>query len=121
MHFADAATASTSVPIKINTAPGTCVPLSDYDDLFDVSCYSCELGVAKPEAAFFAEAARLIGAPPQTILFIDDNAENIDGARVAGLAADRWDHGQGQPSLLGLLAEHGIELPSVPGPAESQF
>ncbi|WP_055586953.1 HAD family hydrolase [Peterkaempfera griseoplana] len=87
-----------------------------YDDLFDVSCYSCELGVAKPEPAFFTEAARRIGAPPQTILFIDDSAKNIDGARAAGLAAEQWDHEQGHPSLLDLLAEHDIEIPSMPAP-----
>lgn len=85
-----------------------------YDGLFDVSCYSCELGVAKPEPAFFAEAARRIAAPPETILFIDDTAENIDGARAAGLASARWDHEQGHPSLLDLLAEHGIELSPTP-------
>ncbi len=88
-----------------------------YDDLFDVSCYSCELGVAKPEPVFFAEAARRIGAPPQAILFIDDSARNIDGARAAGLAAEQWDHAQGHSSLLDLLAGHGVELPSGPTPA----
>ena len=79
-----------------------------YDDRFDVSCYSCELGVAKPEPAFFTEAARHIGARPQAILFIDDNAKNVDGARAAGLAAEQWHHKQGHTSLLDLLAEHGI-------------
>ena len=32
-----------------------------YDGLFDVSCYSWELGAAKPDPAFFTEAARRIG------------------------------------------------------------
>jgi len=82
-----------------------------YDDLFDVSCYSFELGVAKPDPAFFAEAARRIGAPPAQILFIDDSVANVDGARSAGLAAEQWTHGSGQPSLIALLARHGIELP----------
>jgi putative hydrolase of the HAD superfamily len=84
-----------------------------YDDVFDVSCYSCELGVVKPQPAFFAEAARRIGAPPQAILFIDDSAKNVDGARAAGLAAEQWDHVQGRPSLLDLLAGHGVDLPSL--------
>jgi len=42
-----------------------------YDALFDVCCYSCELGAAKPDVAFFTEAAKRIGADPPTILFID--------------------------------------------------
>lgn len=33
-----------------------------YDDVFDISCYSYDLGVAKPDPAFFTEAARRIGA-----------------------------------------------------------
>jgi putative hydrolase of the HAD superfamily len=55
-----------------------------YDALFDVSCYSWELGARKPHPAFFAEAVRRVGANPAAILFIDDSA------------------------LLGLLARHGV-------------
>lgn len=32
-----------------------------YDDLFDVSCYSCELGVAKPDSGFFQQTGRFTG------------------------------------------------------------
>jgi putative hydrolase of the HAD superfamily len=79
-----------------------------YDDLFDVSCYSCELGAAKPAPAFFAAAALRIGAEPATILFVDDKAENIVGARAAGLAAEQWCLGDGHDALRTLLARHGI-------------
>lgn len=79
-----------------------------YDALFDVSCYSCDLGVAKPDPGFFAAAAGRIGAEPSSILFIDDNAANVDGARAAGLAAEQWDFEQGHEVLLGLLADHGV-------------
>ena len=58
-----------------------------YNALFDVCCYSCDLGVAKPDPAFFAAAARRIAARPDRILFIDDGARNVEGARAAGLAA----------------------------------
>ena len=88
-----------------------------YDALFDVCCYSCDLGVAKPDPAFFAAAARRVGARPASILFIDDGAGNVEGARAAGLAAEQWDHAQGHSSLLDLLAGHGVELPSGPTPA----
>ena len=79
-----------------------------YDALFDVSCYSCDLGVAKPDPDFFAAAARRIGAEPSSILFIDDSARNVEGARAAGLAADQWELGQGHDALLALLASHGV-------------
>jgi putative hydrolase of the HAD superfamily len=79
-----------------------------YDDLFDVSCYSHDLGVAKPDPAFFTEAARRIGAGVETILFIDDNARNVDGARAAGLLAEQWDFTQGHDLLHELFTKHGV-------------
>jgi putative hydrolase of the HAD superfamily len=79
-----------------------------YDALFDVSCYSCELGAAKPDLAFFTEAARRIGAEPSAILFIDDNAGNVAAAREAGLSAEQWCVYDGHDVLHGLLARHGV-------------
>lgn len=79
-----------------------------YDGLFDVSCYSCELGAAKPDLAFFTEAARRIGAEPSAILFIDDNAGNVAAAREAGLSAEQWCIDDGHDVLHGLLARHGV-------------
>lgn len=79
-----------------------------YDALFDVSCYSWELGAAKPDAAFFAEAVRRIGAEPPAILFIDDSTQNVDAAREAGLAAERWCLDDGHDVLRALLAGHGV-------------
>ena len=79
-----------------------------YDALFDVSCYSCELGAAKPDLAFFTEAARRIGAQPAAILFIDDTAQNVAAARVAGLTAEQWCLSDGHDVLRDLLARHGV-------------
>lgn len=79
-----------------------------YDELFDVSCYSCDLGVAKPAPEFFARAAARIGASPASILFIDDSEANVAGALSAGLAAEHWHFERGHPSLLELLARHGV-------------
>ncbi len=79
-----------------------------YDGLFDVSCYSWELGAAKPDHAFFTEAARRIGAEPAAILFIDDVAENVAAARAGGLSAERWSLDDGHDLLYDLLARHGV-------------
>lgn len=79
-----------------------------YDELFDVSCYSHELGVAKPDQGFFVEAGRRIGAELGTVLFIDDTARNVDGARAAGMLAEQWDLTQGHEVLVELLAKHGV-------------
>ncbi len=79
-----------------------------YDDLFDVSCYSYELGVAKPDPGFFVEAARLIGAEPAEVLFVDDTEHNVLGARSAGMPAVHWSLDAGHEALAALLAGHGV-------------
>ncbi|MDH2412792.1 HAD-IA family hydrolase [Nocardioides sp. CER19] len=84
-----------------------------YDDLFDVSCYSAELGLAKPDPAYFRRALELIGAPPEQVLFVDDVEPNVDGAREVGMAGIHWHLRDGHDQLEKLLAEHGV----VPAPA----
>jgi len=79
-----------------------------YDALFDVSCYSWELGARKPDLAFFAAAAGRIGVEPSAILFIDDGAGNVAAARDAGFAAEQWVLADGHDALLALLAKHGV-------------
>ena len=81
-----------------------------YDELFDVGCYSCELGAAKPEPAFFARALERIGASPEEVLFVDDVLANVEGARAAGLAAELWDLGRGMPELRTRLGAHGVKV-----------
>jgi putative hydrolase of the HAD superfamily len=79
-----------------------------YDALFDVSCYSWELGAAKPDPVFFTEAVRRIGGEPSAILFIDDSIRNVAAARDAGLTAEQWSLDEGHDALHALLARHGI-------------
>ncbi|MEV0285878.1 MULTISPECIES: HAD-IA family hydrolase [unclassified Kribbella] len=79
-----------------------------YDDLFDVSCYSYDLGVAKPDPAFFTQAAHRIGAAPESILFIDDTDRNVTAARTTGMPAEQWSLPQGHDLLRTLFATHGI-------------
>jgi putative hydrolase of the HAD superfamily len=86
-----------------------------YDALFATSVYSCEIGHAKPEPAYFTRAAELIGVAPERIVFVDDRAENVAGARAAGLVAEQWEldldrADRGLGVLEELLAGHGISL-----------
>lgn len=48
---------------------------------------SCEIGLRKPDEQAFAHVARLMGFAPDRIAFFDDLAENVEGARRAGLQA----------------------------------
>jgi FMN phosphatase YigB (HAD superfamily) len=46
---------------------------------------SHELGARKPDPEAFRSVASAIGVPPGRILFFDDLAENVAGARAAGM------------------------------------
>jgi HAD superfamily hydrolase (TIGR01549 family) len=47
---------------------------------------SSTIGLRKPDAEAFDHVVAAIGVPAERILFFDDNAENIAGARARGLA-----------------------------------
>jgi putative hydrolase of the HAD superfamily len=81
-----------------------------YDNLFDVSCYSYDLGVAKPAPEFFLEAARRIGADPGEIVFVDDWDRNVTAAASAGLSAVHWTFEHGHDALVARLAEFGVTV-----------
>ena len=48
---------------------------------------SSAIGLRKPEAAAFDHVVKAIGVPAERIVFFDDLAENIEGARKRGLTA----------------------------------
>jgi putative hydrolase of the HAD superfamily len=56
-----------------------------------------------PESAGDVAPARI-----RHLLFIDDSAGNVEGARAAGLAGEQWGLGQGHDVLLASLARHGV-------------
>jgi putative hydrolase of the HAD superfamily len=55
--------------------------------LFQVALSSCYLGLRKPEPAIYLRALDILGRPAERMLFIDDRAENVDGAAAAGMKA----------------------------------
>ena len=72
---------------------------------FDEIIYSAALGVCKPERVFFTNAqARMGVSAAQSILFVDDRAANVDGARMAGWRAMLY---RGPESLSRALAGWG--------------
>lgn len=75
------------------------------DDLVDVALATCTLGIHKPEAQAFMLAAEALGVSPTEILFIDDRAENVVGARQVGMAARQIDLSGQQPGSLHHLSE----------------
>lgn len=68
--------------------------LPEYQDMFDAQFYSAEMGIAKPDPAYFTAIAERLQTPPAQLLFVDDRADNVAGARVVGLqAAEFAPHG----------------------------
>jgi glucose-1-phosphatase len=57
--------------------------------LFDWRFLSFELGLLKPDIAAFARVAGLLRVPVERVLFLDDNAVNVEGAVAAGFQAAR--------------------------------
>jgi putative hydrolase of the HAD superfamily len=83
-----------------------------YGDWFDQTFYSCDLGVAKPDAAYFETILRTIDRPASSVLFIDDNENNVKGARGVGLHAELYDLNDGTDTLRSLLKRYGLPTSS---------
>ena len=81
-----------------------------YGAWFDRTFYSCDLGLAKPDPAYFRAILGVIGVPASEVLFIDDNAANVAGARSVGVQAEPYDLSAGVPALVELLRRHDLPV-----------
>jgi putative hydrolase of the HAD superfamily len=72
---------------------------------FKVALSSCYLGLRKPDAAIYQATLDILGRPAERILFIDDRAENVDGAVKAGMKAIQF---TGEESLRTELVSLGV-------------
>jgi putative hydrolase of the HAD superfamily len=79
-------------------------------DHFDHITFSYELRKVKPQREIYVDATQGLGIEPEQALFLDDKAENVEGARAVGLQAvlySTWEN----------FSAAGYGLPA-PGPAE---
>ena len=67
--------------------------------------FSAELGCRKPDPEAFHRLAGRLGVPPARVLFFDDDADYVAGARAAGVLAHRF---EGVAGVLDRLAAHAI-------------
>lgn len=79
-----------------------------YERTFALQFYSCDVGLAKPDPDYFRHAVRVLGTVPNRVLFVDDNADNVEGAQEAGLAAELFARDGGRPELDRILHRHGL-------------
>jgi putative hydrolase of the HAD superfamily len=56
----------------------------------DVSLFSCEAKLIKPEAAIYRKLLSLLTCNPGEVVFFDDTQNNIDSAAGLGIHAFLW-------------------------------
>jgi glucose-1-phosphatase len=78
------------------------IPLTD---AFAFRFLSFELGLVKPDAAIFDAVAARLPVPRHRVLFLDDNAVNVEAAERAGFAAE---HVRGLDAARGALMTSGV-------------
>lgn len=52
---------------------------------FDISIYSCDIGIAKPNLKFYQEAVKRLKVNPEECLYIDDKEKNLVPAKELGM------------------------------------
>ena len=59
-------------------------------DLFDAIVNSAHVGMAKPDVRIYHLAAERLGVAATACVFIDDLAQNVEGAQAAGMRSFRF-------------------------------
>lgn len=101
-------------------------PGSALAERFDVSVFSCEARVAKPDPRIYLAATMALGAQPPQCYYVGDGADNeLAGAAALGMTAVRTtQHSDTDPSWPGAtitsLSDLATLLPDEPGAAVSQ-
>jgi putative hydrolase of the HAD superfamily len=97
--------------IASNQQAGRALHMSEglgYKSLFAEEFYSCHVGFAKPDIAYFHRVLETLELAPHCVLFIDDREENVDAAKRAGLATALYNGESGAEMLRAILAEHAV-------------
>ncbi|MGZ5418253.1 MAG: HAD family hydrolase [Nocardioides sp.] len=81
-----------------------------YAELFDDTFYSFELGVAKPDPAYFSAILSRLALPAGEVLFVDDSAANVESAQGVGLRAEQWHVDEGIDALRERLRAHDLSV-----------
>lgn len=75
---------------------GTALTLSQFDQrlnfdkYFDLFISSAKEGKKKPDGKIYLTTAKRLDVAPERCLFMDDSAENIEGAKRAGMQTILW-------------------------------
>lgn len=83
------------------------------DQLFDLRFLSHELGLVKPDQEIFEHISSVAGYPNERVVFLDDNAINVDQARSMGFQARQAngvDQARAALIQLGVLTDEQLRL-----------
>jgi putative hydrolase of the HAD superfamily len=81
-----------------------------YDDLLDGTFWSYELGLAKPDPAYFSAVLARLDLDPDEVLLVDDSLPSVEAARSVGLAAEHWHVDHGLAALQDRLRAHSLPV-----------
>ena len=76
-------------------------------DMFDLTIFSCEQGIEKPQKQIYLITAQRLSLLPQQCVFIDDRIECVEGANRAGLRGILF---QNYPQLINELSLMGLKV-----------
>ena len=79
-----------------------------WEELFDATVISGEVGIRKPDPEIYALAAERLGVPPQEIVFVDDIQHNLPPAEEIGMSTIH--HTDPEKTVSELEALLGLEL-----------
>lgn len=69
-------------------------------DCFDAAVISTQVGATKPDPRMYAAILEALGADPGDCLFVDDRADNLEGAVSAGMKAVQMARAEFPPRFL---------------------
>jgi HAD superfamily hydrolase (TIGR01509 family) len=74
-----------------------------FDEIFDQTFFSCDIGSAKPDPAFYLKAQAKLARPPHELLLVDDSLACVRAARNAGWQAFHYKGPSDQADLITVI------------------
>lgn len=98
----------TAILSNAPTSMAVAVRAADWSSGFEHRFFSCDLGAAKPEAAVYRVVEEAFDGAP--LVFLDDRANNVEGALARGWRAHLW---TGAAAAQEFLNSVGVPLDAV--------
>ena len=119
--------AGLTLAILSNMPDSFCTPLEKRDrwlDIFDHRIFSGRVKVSKPEPAMYRLLLETLpgrpgSCPPEEVLFLDDIAANVEGARELGINAELYNVFDG--GLATIAERYGLPIPREVRPPENRL